>query len=309
MTGLLDSPELLARSVERAFRGTEVADVQEVKRSRLYRLRTSRECDWLVRLHEADWHAAVLSKLAGAGYPCPRVVEATDGRRVVEVGAERYVVIEWIEGAAPWPEPDRLEGLGHVLGLLHSLDTDGCLDEAGMLPRGEIGYFSRKLAEVRSMVPPNQRGRLEALDRACAEVDLLEDLPRRLIHGDAHPWNAIFGKDGRVLLIDWDSAGLGPPIVDLGFLLLTCLGGPFDGPVEELNEGRLRAAARGYASARKLTAEERERLPSAAGFRPLVGALAVFGSAVRDHREVGPDSAWQRYRLAGRAAELALEIC
>ncbi|HEX4216217.1 MAG TPA: phosphotransferase [Candidatus Dormibacteraeota bacterium] len=284
-------------------------EVEELKRSRLYRLRTSRHGNWLARLHEADRHAEVLTLLADHGYPCPRVLEASDGRRVVEVDGARYVVMEWIDGTAPWPEPDRLESMGHTLGLLHSLDIHGGVAEAGMLPRSELGFFSASLASVRAAVPRSQQGHLEALEHACAGIDLLEDMPRHLLHGDAHPWNAIAGDDGQVRFIDWDSAGLGPPIVDLGFLLLTCLGGPFGRPVEAWNESRLRAAARGYASARTLTAAERARLPAAAAFRPLVGAMAVFIGAVRHHQEVQQVWPWERYQQADRVAELALEIC
>lgn len=308
MSTWLDRPDQLARSVEQAFRGTEVLQVLELKRSRLYRLRTSRDRDWLVRFHEADRHATVLSALAGLGYPCPRVVETTDGRRVVAAGGERFVVLEWVDGSPPWPGLSALESVGRALGSLHALEIHDRLPEAGMLPRAELGHASASIASIRSEVPRSQVDHFEALERACAGIDFLEDLPRHVLHGDAHPWNAVAAEAGGAVLIDWDSAGLGPPVVDLGFLLLSCLGGSFAGPVEDLDEGRLRAAARGYASARGLTSQERERLAAAVMYRPLVGALGVFCDAVRSRGEVEEGWWWERCGLAARAADLALAV-
>lgn len=115
---------------------------------------------------------------------------------------------------------------------------------------------------------------------ACHALDYFEDMPCTLLHGDAHPWNAICSDDGAVTLIDWDSAGLGPSIVDLGFLLLSAYGGGIDKPAVNWDASRVRAVARGYAAVRTPEAAELSRLAAAIRFRPLVGAVGCFVDAM-----------------------------
>ncbi len=43
-----------------------------------------------------------------------------------------------------------------------------------------------------------------------------------IIHNNCHPGNAIRTADGKVVLIDWEGAGWGPAVLDVGFLLISC---------------------------------------------------------------------------------------
>jgi Phosphotransferase enzyme family len=43
-------------------------------------------------------------------------------------------------------------------------------------------------------------------------------LPSSVVHGDPWPGNAIHTAHDQVTLIDWENAGLGLPLLDLGFL-------------------------------------------------------------------------------------------
>ena len=51
----------------------------------------------------------------------------------------------------------------------------------------------------------------------------LDMLPRGLVHGDAWPANAVQTSPAAVMLIDWETSGLGLPVLDLGQCLLECL--------------------------------------------------------------------------------------
>lgn len=46
------------------------------------------------------------------------------------------------------------------------------------------------------------------------------DLSQSLIHTDIGPHNAIKRHDGSIVLVDWDDAGVGTTILDLGFPLI-----------------------------------------------------------------------------------------
>ncbi|MHB0887047.1 MAG: phosphotransferase [Bacillota bacterium] len=67
--------------------------------------------------------------------------------------------------------------------------------------------------------------------------DLIPDVQRfpiALIHGDCHSGNLFLTGDGRLSLIDWSSAGLGPGLLDLAALLDVAerTGDPSDPPGE-----------------------------------------------------------------------------
>src|SRR5206468_3787034 len=108
--------------------------------------------------------------------------------------------------------------------------------------------------------------------------------PRVLIHNDCHHWNSVSTPDGRVVLIDWEGAGLGPAVIDLGFAALSVDTSGIVGPVEPPDPARLDALLAGYRQHHALTSGELEHLADAIRFRTLVGACANLAHAVRDAR-------------------------
>jgi len=70
-------------------------------------------------------------------------------------------------------------------------------------------------------VSPSLRGTYDRLVEAIHAIRDFSQLPQTLIHNDAYPGNAIVGPDGDAMFIDWHGSGIGPPIVDLAFLLIS----------------------------------------------------------------------------------------
>jgi len=93
-----------------------------------------------------------------------------------------------------------------------------------------------------------------------------------MVHGDAWPGNAAQSGPDTVTLIDWETGGLGLPVLDLGHGLSESLLGtdpPVPGPgawLVEPDEGRIAAVARGHAEHRLLGEAERALLPEAVRF-------------------------------------------
>ena len=117
---------------------------------------------------------------------------------------------------------------------------------------------------------------------ASWEVVIPPDRDDLVCHHDLAPWNLVRGEGDRWVFIDWDGAGPGSRLWDLGyaahgFVPLHAGGDPaVDGP-------RLRALADGY----RLDQEQRAELPAMAPPTP----VACTTSCARRRRSRGPASA------------------
>lgn len=141
--------------------------------------------------------------LAGAGVPAPAfvgavgsslVVERVDGTPLTEVGE----LAVWQRAAAELARLHRhLRGRG-----------------SERLLRCDVVYYARWLERARALAGVAVDAFSEAY--AAAAQRLLR-LPRAVIHGELYPSNVVVaGK--RVCFLDWETAALGPPLLDLAAL-------------------------------------------------------------------------------------------
>jgi aminoglycoside phosphotransferase (APT) family kinase protein len=177
----------------------------------------------------------IQAAIAAAGVPTP-AVRAWGGP---EDGLGRaYMVMDRASGAP----------------LLAGLDRVGALIGApGRLWRMP-DVLAAVMARLHDVDPAVVRARLRELDGAATTVpDLLDHLdqwasrvgrpdlsraarwlldhPRRdqtevVCHGDLHPFNVLIDAAGRVTLLDWSTAVLGPPAYDVAFTTLTLANPP-----------------------------------------------------------------------------------
>lgn len=155
-----------------------------------------------------------------------------------------------------------------------------------------------------------ERAEVARLAAACrAGLGFGPGLTEVFLHGDAHPWNSLLRPDGSVALIDWDSAGPGPAVIDLGFLAVSCATGGLTGPLAPPDPARLAAVAAGYRREFTLTAADLDALPFAVAFRVLVAAAAGFGQLLLAGRSplAEPSIRWSLDRLAA-APRIADEL-
>lgn len=158
-----------------------------------------------------------------------------------------------------------------------------------MLPANELAYALSCLAAIQSRITPELRHPYEVLLAAVQDAGASGELPRTLIHNDCHPGNSIYTPDGTATLVGWEGAGLGPAVIDLGFLLASC-----EIPAScrnrlVPNQALLEHVMDGYLHHRRLTGPEIDALAGAVRFRSLVAAAVGFAASVaRNGRGVIP---------------------
>lgn len=286
----------------------------------LYRVERAGQPSWLLHVapplaDPATFHreAAVLALLERQAYPAPRVVPAFDGASVTECGRCPVLVTTFIDGEPTGFSPADLGRLGATLGHLHALPlptpasaapgAPTAISPARMLPRTELAAARSWLEEVRGAVPPGYRARYDQLEEVCQTLDLLDDLPTVLIHNDCHPGNSIRTPNGRVVLIDWEGAGRGAAIIDVGFLLVSCEIEAFGTKRLPPDPRRVAAIVDGYCRHHRLTPQELDRLPDAIRFRAVVACAGGLRRMIREGQASdGADWAWARYAATDEIA-------
>jgi Ser/Thr protein kinase RdoA (MazF antagonist) len=269
--------------------------------------------------------AATLDCLEAAGYPAPRVVRTRPGDPVGTDGMWLTLATTLVEGPVIRPSLAQLRMLGMALGRLHALDVaggaveGGSRDVAGAVPgRGGEGRAGRaswypeaaipatlaRLDAVGALVPDDWHSLYAQFGRTARAVQQsLGELPRGVVHGDAWPGNAVQTGPGSVTLIDWETSGLGLPVLDLGHCLIESLldaQPSADGPAAwlvEPDEDRVGAVAAGYASQRRLGEAELALLPEAVRFGACyVGAIHLYRALAEGVSGTSMDARLERLR-------------
>jgi Ser/Thr protein kinase RdoA (MazF antagonist) len=296
----------LARWIERHYATTQVV-LQPLALSdkRIYQVQHAGSQAWVARLYPANpWpgNGAVITRLTAVldfldkhHYPAERIVFTADGSTSIRFGGWLVLMTTYVgRSLQAWqPElassahvgehergvtPAHLFAVGAALGRLHRLPlvAERPLPPAGMLPQRELTWAASQLAEVADRVPPACQPQYEALVTAVQKVRHWEDLPLALIHNDPNLGNVVINASGDVALVDWEAAGLGPAVLDVGILLRTCYSQSEGG----VNEAAVQATVAGYCQHRQLTQAELDRLPDAVRFMTLVLLAAAFPDRV-----------------------------
>lgn len=324
--------KLLSDLIERHYGAEGVALQPLVSESgkRIYRVGRTNGPPWVLRISEAMSNNAAVQDVAttlrfleAQAYPAERIVRSVDQEHIVTTSDGWQLLmttfIEGREGRATDYSPATLRLLGTRLGQLHALSLApehplaASLPLAEMRPAPEISWAFGQLASVAAKVPSKLQPAYDRVTAALHSIDPCEDLPQVLIHNDCHPGNSVYTPDGEVMLLDWEGAGLGPAVLDVGFLLISCdTESPWTLPPPP-DPARVTAIIDGYCHYHRLTTAELERLPDAMRFRSLVfGAWSMAETIRRGDQGLADDGQafasawwWRRYLAADELAERA----
>lgn len=192
---------------------------------RFYVLRAF-HCDLEAELSD---QVATLHHLGQHGFVVPHVLRTKTGSTIATYENWMALMISFIEGAMADFSPQSLALLGAYVANLHALSAK-TLAERGtaLLPDSRLSpnqvsqeALDQIVAEI-ARIPQTLRPFYEASLTTIQRLQQAVDLPVTIIHGDCWSNNAVLMRDGHIAMIDWDGAGLGLAILDLGYLLMTC---------------------------------------------------------------------------------------
>jgi Ser/Thr protein kinase RdoA (MazF antagonist) len=132
-----------------------------------------------------------------------------------------------------------------------------------------------------SKVPLEWQETIASFSTTLQTIFTRTDLARSLVHSDCHIQNIVQSPDGQYVLVDWDHAGYGRAVLDLGRLLLY---GQFDQAtlgswLPRADRWRVHAILTGYCRHRALEATERTILVDAIRFSIAIGGVSHFNHA------------------------------
>jgi Ser/Thr protein kinase RdoA (MazF antagonist) len=268
-----------------------------------------------------DWlrsRAATLDWLEEHAYPAPRVIRTRSGDLVGLAGIWATLATTYVTGTPLRPGTGELRLLGEALGRLHALGAAGAaMGRAAWDPQTAIPPALARLEAVEGLAPADWRPLLDQFRAILIAVrQRAPALPSSVVHGDPWPGNAIHNAEDQVTLIDWENAGLGLPLLDLGFCLLEChldVGLPGKQPSArhiQPDENRIAAIVAGYSRWRRLQPAEKDLLLEGIRFpAAYVGAIhfeqALLGGVRGRSMDVRLEGLRNRLAVSGAIADLA----
>ena len=284
----------------------------------IYHIELKNQTQWLLRVvHKAD--KAKLIDLANlllffeqVEYPAERIMLTTQSLPIATADTWHIAMTTFLLGTPLSYTPMIFSLLGAAIGQLHALSSSLTYTppSSSMLVPGERAFAEQQLLAVATLVPKHYVAQYELLQTALSSLHSMTDLPTSLIHGDCHPANALLTAPEQVTLLDWEEAGMGPAILDVGFLLMNCDGkAPWDAlpsTIPSPNEVYLQAVINGYSHYHRLAPNELDYLLDAIRFRSLIFGACSFATSIIEHKaDAFSQWWWTRYCMAEEIAEKA----
>ncbi|MEK7504834.1 MAG: phosphotransferase [Patescibacteria group bacterium] len=195
----------------------------------------------------------------------PKFLLTKSGKRFAELDSRLVYLMEYVEGKKPEATVETYQKLGAMTAELHLLenyphktDFDPAIIIATNFPdNAKKPPFGEEYLKVAATLPN------------------FSVFSQTLIHTDIAPANAIEKADGSLTLIDWDDAGVGSAVLDLGYPLLS----QFTTEDLELRPELARAFYGAYLAKREITATEKKVLFSAGLFFALM--YLIYGDTTK----------------------------
>ena len=320
---LLEQQALLTRLVQDQYiagpvRLIEIAEYTFKDRG-IYRVDLEDSSSYVLRAFRYDVKNALLSQVAllayleQQAYPAPRVLHTISGTSLAFYENWMTLMVSYIEGELADFSSEHLTLLGARLGMLHTHSeqiansTNSFAFPTSRLHPRQLptqAAFSSKDVQLPSEIQKLYKASATTLG-TLQQATLL---PITLLHGDCWPHNAVISRQEEITLIDWDCAGLGPAILDVGYLLLTCHLGKPQLPTMRADPARIAAVVRGYCQQRQINRYELAVLHEAVHFETARRILTndMLANVQSDwHKDVRIQKELARFAVSDEIARIA----
>jgi Ser/Thr protein kinase RdoA (MazF antagonist) len=153
----------------------------------------------------------VFDFLASRSFPhIPVLLKTKDGHTLLHTPQQSVALMEYLDGAKPdascstW---DELGAIAHTLNAFtdyprsYAIETEGAI--AALLEQANTHPHRAQFQGFVSALTP-----------------LVHAPPDGLLHGEINLSNVARRRDGTLVLLDWDDAGTGPTVLDVGYPLI-----------------------------------------------------------------------------------------
>ena len=196
---------------------------------------------------------SIMRYLEENGFPVPKTILTKGGEAIFELeidGEKKLIVLmEFIDGDEPKLEKCAAE-VGELVGRFHQLMEEY---PSELTSRDKEFFIDRYLGFLRKKNYPRLAEYEELGERLWNKV---KDLPRGNCHGDLHRGNLLQNTDGKIYLVDFDTACKAPLMFDV--MVMCDMTDYFNLKQEdiELTKEVYRKFLSGYAGYHKLSREE-----------------------------------------------------
>ncbi len=197
------------------------------------------------------------------------VKERSVATNPVQIGDEVWIVYPYVHGRPYSGSLDDVRSAGRLLGETHapspdaelaglpSFSFDSALPETGEVSALEDVLASHDVADAEQVTHRYER----QLERAKSELLESAHLPAVVASWDYKANNLVYGRDDRPTLVDPDSAGVVPRVVDLALALLLFHNEDSGAPGRMFSEQEWGAFRSAYTEFVQITEEERRSWP------------------------------------------------
>ncbi|MBM43578.1 MAG: aminotransferase [Phycisphaerae bacterium] len=251
---------------------------------------------------DPELEEAIISGLADAGLPVPRILPTTSGQNNIPAGELQGVarVQEYLPGT-PWKSlestPSRLRAIGAFMARMHAGLEGRDFAAAARTHDWDLARAHMHRDKAEFLNDPDQRRAIEYCFHLFSALALphLADCPSGLLHGDINDENLLLDGDQIVGLLDFGDCLNGAFVQDLGLALAYAL------EQEDVTLETAASLVEGYDECRPLELKEQELLLPLALARlatyVTINAQRMAADPTSGMRNLHLDTAWEAINM------------
>lgn len=200
--------------------------------------------------HDLNFHLLLLEKLYHAHIPVSLPIRDYDGKRIQWINGKPAVLCPRIPGQhLTNPTAENCKEVGVMLAKIHQNTTNIDYQSGGI--RG-IEWFKSSLPKLLNSLPHEERESCQIYFDAYLNIG--NQLPQCIIHGDLFKDNVLFDQGELTGVIDFFNAGKGYAIFDLAICCIDwCI------TDNTINKHKMLKLIEGYETIRLLTSKEKQQ--------------------------------------------------